>query len=119
MLLVRLYPFENAGLKVIAARMVQMSRTQAEDFYAVHRERPFFKDLVDFIFLVRGWCRHWEGEMRLQKIRFDGPQIRKKLTRVVFAPDFADSYDQCSTWFRFSGAAAVEIAYFFPDLKVS
>ena len=41
--------FENAGLRVVAARMMHLSRAEAEGFYAVHRERPFFKDLVDFM----------------------------------------------------------------------
>ena len=58
--------FENAGLKIIAARMMQLSRAEAEGFYAVHKERPFFKDLVEFMISVAfsqivvaeaGWIR--------------------------------------------------------------
>ncbi len=49
--------FEKAGLKIVAARMMHLSRAEAEAFYGVHRARPFFKDLVDFMISARSWCR--------------------------------------------------------------
>src|ERR687886_944459 len=61
--------FERAGLQVIAARMMRLSREQAEGFYAVHRERPFFKDLVDFMTSGPVMIQVLEGEEAVQKNR--------------------------------------------------
>src|SRR3990167_9397215 len=61
--------FEKAGLKIIAARMLQLSRRDAEGFYAVHRERPFFKDLVDFMTSGPVMVQALEGEDAIQKNR--------------------------------------------------
>jgi nucleoside-diphosphate kinase len=89
--------FENAGLKIVAARMTQLSRAEAEGFYAVHRERPFFKDLVDFMISGPVMVQALEGENA----------------------DFADSIDANAV--HGSDAvetAKVEISYFFPALNV-
>lgn len=113
--------FENAGLKVIAARMVQMSRTEAENFYAVHRERPFFKDLVDFMISGPVMVQALEGENAIVKNRdLMGATDPKKADKGSIRADFADSIDANAVHGSDSAeAAAVEIAYFFPDLKVS
>lgn len=113
--------FENAGLKVIAARMVQMSRTDAENFYAVHRERPFFKDLVDFMISGRVMVQALEGENAIAKNRdLMGATDPKKADKGTIRADFADSIDANAVHGSDSPeAAAVEIAYFFPDLKIS
>lgn len=60
--------FENAGLKIIAARMMQLSRAEAEGFYAVHKDRPFFKDLVEFMISGPVMVQVLEGENALLKI---------------------------------------------------
>ena len=113
--------FENAGLKVIAARMVQMSRTEAENFYAVHRERPFFKDLVDFMISGAVMVQALEGENAIAKNRdLMGATDPKKADKGSIRADFADSIDANAVHGSDSPeAAAVEIAYFFPDLKAS
>jgi len=113
--------FENAGLKVIAARMVQMSRTEAENFYAVHRERPFFKDLVDFMISGPVMVQALEGENAIAKNRdLMGATDPIKADKGTIRADFADSIDANAVHGSDSSeAAAVEIAYFFPDLKVS
>jgi nucleoside-diphosphate kinase len=113
--------FENAGLKVIAARMVQMSRTEAENFYAVHRERPFFKDLVDFMISDAVMVQALEGENAIAKNRdLMGATDPKKADKGSIRADFADSIDANAVHGSDSPeAAAVEIAYFFPDLRVS
>ncbi len=113
--------FENAGLKVVAARMVQMSRTEAENFYAVHRERPFFKDLVDFMMSGLVMMQALEGENAIAKNRdLMGATDPKKADKGSIRADFADSIDANAVHGSDSlEAAAVEIAYFFPDLKVS
>ena len=61
--------FENAGLKIIAARMMHLSRAEAEGFYAVHRERPFFKDLVDFMISGPVIVQALEGENAIVRYR--------------------------------------------------
>ena len=113
--------FENARLKVIAARMVQMSRTEAENFYAVHRERPFFKDLVDFMISGPVMVQALEGENAIAKNRdLMGATDPKKADKGSIRADFADSIDANAVHGSDSAeAAAVEISYFFPDLKVS
>ncbi|RFC37657.1 MAG: nucleoside diphosphate kinase [Candidatus Nitrotoga sp. SPKER] len=113
--------FENAGLKVIAARMVQMSRTQAENFYGVHRERPFFKDLVDFMISGPVMVQALEGENAIAKNRdLMGATDPKKADKGSIRADFADSIDANAVHGSDSlEAAAAEISYFFPDLKVS
>ncbi|MBX9848149.1 MAG: nucleoside-diphosphate kinase [Rhodocyclaceae bacterium] len=112
--------FEDAGLKVIAARMAQLSRQEAEGFYAVHRERPFFKDLVDFMISGPVMIQVLEGEGAILKNRdLMGATDPKKAEKGTIRADFADSIDANAV--HGSDApetAAVEIAYYFPALNV-
>lgn len=112
--------FENAGLKIVAARMTQLSREEAEGFYAVHRERPFFKDLVDFMISGPVIIQTLEGENAVLKHRdLMGATDPKKAEKGTIRADFADSIDANAV--HGSDAvetAKVEIAYFFPALKV-
>jgi nucleoside-diphosphate kinase len=112
--------FENAGLKVIAARMTQLSRAQAEGFYAVHRARPFFNDLVTFMISGPVMVQVLEGEGAIAKNReLMGATDPKKADKGTIRADFADSIDANAV--HGSDAAETareEIAYFFPALDV-
>ena len=112
--------FEGAGLKVIAARMMQLSRADAEAFYAVHRERPFFKDLVDFMVSGPVMVQVLEGENAIQKNRdLMGATDPKKAAPGTIRADFADSIDANAVHGSdATESAAVEIAYFFPTLNI-
>jgi nucleoside-diphosphate kinase len=112
--------FEGAGLKVIAARMKHLSRAEAEGFYAVHRERPFFKDLVDFMISGPVIIQVLEGENAILKNRdLMGATDPKKADKGTIRADFADSIDANAV----HGSDAVEtakgeIAYFFAASEV-
>ncbi|MFA7269571.1 MAG: nucleoside-diphosphate kinase [Sterolibacterium sp.] len=112
--------FETNGLKIVAARMVHLSRREAEGFYAVHRERPFFKDLVEFMTSGPVMVQVLEGEAAIQKNRdLMGATDPKKAEKGTIRADFADSIDANAV--HGSDAqetAAVEIAYFFPALNI-
>jgi nucleoside-diphosphate kinase len=112
--------FEGAGLKIVAARMMHLSRAEAEGFYAVHRERPFFKDLVDFMISGPVIVQALEGENAILKHRdLMGATDPKKAEKGTIRADFADSIDANAV--HGSDAvetAKVEIAYFFPALNV-
>ena len=112
--------FEAAGLKVIAARMMQLSRTDAERFYAVHAARPFFKDLVDFMISGPVFVQALEGEGAILKNReLMGATDPKKAEKGTIRADFADSIDANAV--HGSDApetAAVEIAFFFPEMNI-
>ena len=112
--------FEGSGLKIIAARMVHLSRNDAEGFYAVHRQRPFFNDLVSFMISGPVMVQVLEGESAIQKNRdLMGATDPKKAAKGSIRADFADSIDANAV--HGSDApetAAVEIAYFFPTLNV-
>lgn len=112
--------FENAGLKVIAARMVQLSRADAEGFYAVHRERPFFKDLVDFMISGPVMIQVLEGDNAIVKNRdLMGATDPKKADKGTIRADFADSIDANAVHGSDGpDTAKNEIAYFFPSLNV-
>jgi len=112
--------FEEAGLKVIAARMMHLSRADAEGFYAVHRARPFFKDLVDFMISGPVMVQALEGEGAILKNRdLMGATDPKKADKGTIRADFADSIDANAVHGSDSPeAAAVEIAYFFPSMNV-
>jgi nucleoside-diphosphate kinase len=112
--------FENAGLKIVAARMVQLSRAEAEGFYAVHRERPFFKDLVDFMISGPVMVQALEGENAIAKNRdLMGATDPKKADKGTIRADFADSIDANAVHGSDAAETAkVEIAYFFPTLNV-
>jgi nucleoside-diphosphate kinase len=112
--------FEDAGLKIVAAQMRQLSRAEAEGFYAVHRERPFFKDLVDFMISGPVMIQVLEGSDAIAKNRtLMGATDPKKADPGTIRADFAKSIDANAV--HGSDApetAAVEIAYFFPALAI-
>ena len=112
--------FEGAGLKIIAARMMHLSRAEAEGFYAVHRERPFFKDLVDFMVSGPVVVQVLEGENAIQKNRdLTGATDPKKADKGTIRADFADSIDANAVHGSDSADnAKIEIAYFFRTLEL-
>ena len=112
--------FEAAGLKVVAARMAQLSRIDAEAFYAVHKGRPFFNDLVSFMVSGPVMIQALEGENAVLKNRdLMGATDPKKAAPGTIRADFADSIDANAV--HGSDAvetAAVEVAFFFPGMNV-
>ncbi len=112
--------FENAGLKIIASRMMHLSRADAEGFYAVHKARPFFKDLVDFMVSGPVVIQVLEGDNAIQKNRdLMGATDPKKAAKGTIRADFADSIDANAAHGSDSAEnAAVEIAYFFATLDI-
>ncbi len=112
--------FEKAGLKVVAAKMKQLSRAEAEGFYAVHRERPFFKALVEFMISGPVMIQVLEGEGAIAKNRdLMGATDPKKAAAGTIRADFADSIDANAV--HGSDApetAANEIRYFFSDIEL-
>jgi nucleoside-diphosphate kinase len=112
--------FEQAGLRIVAARMMQLSQQQAEGFYAVHRERPFFKDLVSFMVSGPVMVQVLEGDDAIAKNRLlMGATDPKKADPGTIRADFADSID-ANAVHGSDGAetAAAEIRYFFSDLEL-
>jgi nucleoside-diphosphate kinase len=112
--------FERAGLQIVAARMKKLSRADAEGFYGVHKERPFFKDLVDFMTSGPVMIQVLEGESAIQKNRdLMGATDPKKAAKGTIRADFAQSIDANAVHGSDSAQnAAVEIAYFFPTLDI-
>jgi len=112
--------FEKSGLKIIAARMRQLSRADAEAFYAVHRQRPFFKDLVDFMVSGPIMVQVLEGENAIAKNRdLMGATDPKKAIKGTIRADFADSIDANAVHGSDSGqTAATEVAFFFPEMEI-
>ncbi|KMQ80931.1 Nucleoside diphosphate kinase [Candidatus Burkholderia pumila] len=112
--------FENAGLKIIASRMVHLSRVDAEKFYAVHAASPFFKDLVEFMISGPVQVQVLEGEGAILKNRdLMGATDPKKADKGTIRADFADSIDANAV--HGSDApetAAQEVAFFFPEVNV-
>ena len=112
--------FEKVGLKVIAARMAHLSRAEAEGFYAVHKARPFFNDLVSFMISGPVMIQVLEGDGAILKNRdLMGATDPKKAAAGTIRADFADSIDANAV--HGSDApetAALEIAYYFPALNV-
>lgn len=112
--------FETNGLKIVAAQMRQLSQVEAEGFYAVHKERPFFKDLVSFMTSGPVMIQVLEGEGAILKNReLMGATDPKKAAAGTIRADFAESIDANAV--HGSDApetAAVEIAYFFPALSI-
>jgi nucleoside-diphosphate kinase len=112
--------FENAGLKIVAARMAQLSRAEAEGFYAVHRARPFFNDLVSFMISGPVMIQALEGEGAILKNReLMGATDPKKADKGTIRADFAASIEANAVHGSDAAeTAAVEIAYFFPAMSV-
>ena len=112
--------FEGAGLKIAAAKLVHLSRAEAEQFYAVHAARPFFNDLVSFMISGPVMIQVLEGEGAILKNReLMGATDPKKADKGTIRADFADSIDANAV--HGSDApetAAVEVAFFFPGLNV-
>ncbi len=112
--------FEGSGLKIIASRMTQLSRAEAEGFYLVHRERPFFKDLVDFMISGPVMVQVLEGENAIMKNRdLMGSTDPKKADKGTIRADFADSIDANAVHGSDGpDTASAEISYFFPTLNI-
>ena len=112
--------FETNGLRIVAAQMRHLSRAEAEGFYAVHRDRPFFRDLVYFMTSRPVMIQVLEGEGAVAKNRdLMGANDPKKAAPGTIRADFAKSIDanavHGSDGFE---TASVEVAYFFPTLAV-
>jgi len=112
--------FEAAGLKIAAAKLVHLSRLEAQAFYAVHKDRPFFKDLVDFMISGPVMIQVLEGENAILKNReLMGATDPKKAAAGTIRADFAESIDANAV--HGSDApetAAVEVAFFFPGMNI-
>ena len=112
--------FESAGLKVVAARLQQLSRADAERFYAVHKERSFFNDLVEFMVSGPVFVQALEGENAIQKNRdLMGATDPKKADAGTIRADFADSIDANAVHGSDAPETArAEIAFFFPEINI-
>ncbi|MGC2457779.1 MAG: nucleoside-diphosphate kinase [Gallionellaceae bacterium] len=112
--------FENAGLKIVAAQMRHLNRREAEGFYAVHRARPFFFDLVNFMISGPVMIQVLEGENAILKNReLMGATDPKKAEKGTIRADFADSIDANAVHGSDSAEnAATEIAYFFAPQNI-
>jgi nucleoside-diphosphate kinase len=112
--------FETNGLKVIAAKMMFLSQAEAEGFYAVHRARPFFADLVKFMTSGPVMVQVLEGEGAIAKNReLMGATDPKKAEKGTIRADFAESIDSNAVHGSDGPETAkTEIAYFFPDLEI-
>src|SRR3954466_8342989 len=108
--------FEKAGLKIVAARMMQLSRAEAEGFYAVHRDRPFFKDLVGFMTTGPVMVQVLEGESAIARNReLMGATDPKKAAPGTIRAEFAESIDANAVHGSDAAETAKnEIAFFFP-----
>jgi nucleoside-diphosphate kinase len=112
--------FERAGLTIVAARMAWLSTADAQGFYAVHKERPFFGDLVKFMTSGPVMIQALEGENAIAKNReLMGATDPKKAAAGTIRADFAESID-ANAVHGSDGAetARTEIAYFFPALNI-
>jgi nucleoside-diphosphate kinase len=112
--------FEAAGLRVVAARMMYLSRAEAEGFYAVHRGRPFFNDLVQFMTSGPVLVQVLEGDNAIATNReLMGATDPKKAAKGTIRADFADSIDANAVHGSDAPETAkTEIAYFFPACEV-
>lgn len=112
--------FEKAGLKVIAAKMAHLSRSDAEGFYAVHKGRPFYNDLVSFMISGPVMIQVLEGENAIQKNRdLMGATDPKKADPGTIRADFAQSIDANAVHGSDAPETARdEVAYFFPQHQI-
>ena len=112
--------FESAGLRVVAARMMWLSQAEAEGFYAVHRARPFFADLVKFMVSGPVMVQVLEGENAILRNReLMGATDPRKADKGTIRADFADSIDANAVHGSDGpDTAAVEIAFFFPGMTL-
>ena len=109
--------FEKAGLRIIAARMIQLSREQAAGFYAVHKDRPFFNDLVEFMISGPVMVQALEGEDAIATNReLMGATNPSDAAAGTIRADFAQTVDENAVHGSDAAeTAAVEIEYFFGD----
>ena len=112
--------FEKAGLKIVAARMLSLSQSQAEGFYAVHRGRPFVPDLVKFMVSGPIMVQVLEGEDAIARNReLMGATDPKKAARGTIRADFADSIDANAVHGSDGPETArMEIGFFFPGCEI-
>ena len=112
--------FEQAGLKIVAARMMKLSQAQAEGFYAVHRERPFFKDLVSYMTSGPVIVQVLEGDAAVARHReIMGATDPKKAAPGTIRADLAESIEQNVVHGSDSlENAAREIGYFFAETEL-
>ena len=112
--------FEAGGLKIVAARMMHLSHAQAEGFYAVHRERPFFKDLVEFMISGPVLVQVLQGDNAILKNRdLMGATDPKQAAKGTIRADFADSIDANAVHGSDAPETArAEIAFFFPGYEI-
>ncbi len=112
--------FEKSGLKIIAAKMLHLSREQAEGFYAVHKDRPFFKDLVDFMISGPVMVQVLEGENAIAVNRaVMGATNPREAEPGTIRADFADTIDENAVHGSDGPETAkTEIAYFFNDKEL-
>ena len=112
--------FEKAGLKIVAAKMLHLTREQAEGFYGVHRQRPFFNDLVKFMCSGPVMVQVLEGEAAIAKNReIMGATNPKEAKPGTIRADFAKSIDENAVHGSDGpDTAKTEIAYFFKDNEV-
>lgn len=110
--------FEDAGLSIIAARMMSLTKQQAGEFYDVHRERPFFGELVDYMTQGRVLVSVLEGENAVEQNRnLMGATDPKKADKGTIRADFADSISANAVHGSDSAEnAAREIQFFFPEI---
>jgi nucleoside-diphosphate kinase len=113
--------FEDAGLKIIAAKMKQLSRREAEGFYAVHKDRPFFGELVDFMTSGPVMIQVLEGENAIAKNReLMGATNPKEAAAGTIRADFADSIDANAVHGSDAPETAQnEISYFFAEVEIA
>ena len=111
---------EAQGLRIVAARMMHLSRAEAEGFYAVHRERPFFRDLVEFMISGPVLVQVLEGDNAIAKNRdLMGATDPKKAAKGTIRADFAQSIDANAVHGSDGPETALtEVGYFFPACEV-
>ena len=112
--------FEEAGLKIIAAKMKQLTREEAEGFYAVHKERPFFNALVEFMISGPVMIQALEGENAIMQNRdLMGATNPQEAAPGTIRADYADSIDANAVHGSDAEETAKqEIAYFFSDDEI-
>lgn len=112
--------FEQAGLRIVAAKMIHLTRAQAEGFYAVHNERPFFKDLVNFMITGPVMMQVLEGDNAILRNRdIMGATDPKKAAPGTIRADFASSIDENAAHGSDSPETAQsEIGYFFKPNEI-
>lgn len=112
--------FENVGLRIVAAKMLHLTRSEAEGFYAVHKERPFFNSLVEFMITGPVLIAVLEGENAVAEHRdIMGATDPKKAAPGTIRYDFADSIEENAVHGSDSSEnAATEISYFFSQLEI-